>query len=246
MRLIGGWLRAGVMEDGAVNRPDFGTPQGGVISPILANLYLHHVIDLWFEKKIQKALRKKAHLFRYADDAVFCFESRKDAEQVFELLRERLAKFGLKLNAGKTRLIRFKRWAEQDQAGRPETFHFLGFTHHVGRTRAGKFTVKRRTMAKRPGRAKKRVTQWCRKNRHLTVIEQQAGLNQILRGHYGYYGITGNSYCLEHFYGHVVRTWRCWLDRRGRRSSMPWSRFKGLLLGLPLARPKIVQSVYAT
>lgn len=245
-RLVGRWLRAGVMEEGAVKRSDLGTPQGGVISPILANLYLHHVIDLWFEKGIKKTLREEAYLFRYADDAVFCFESRKDAEEVLELLRERLSKFSLKLHADKTRLIRFGRWAEEDGGGRPETFHFLGFTHHVGRTRTGKFTVKRRTMVKRLGRAKKRVTEWCRRNRHLKVDEQRAGLNEILRGHYGYYGITGNFRCLEHFYGHVKRTWRSWLDRRGRRGSMPWDRYNEVLRRLPLVRPTIVHSVYAT
>jgi RNA-directed DNA polymerase len=245
-RLIGRWLRAGVMEDGAVTRTDLGTPQGGVISPILGNLYLHHVIDLWFEKKVKKTLQKESYLFRYADDAVFCFESRKDAEEVLELLRERLSKFGLKLNAGKTRMIRFGRWAEEDEGSRPETFHFLGFTHHVGRTRAGKFTVKRRTMAKRLGRAKRRVTDWCRQNRHLKVNEQRDGLNAILRGHNGYYGITGNYECLEHFYLHVTRTWRSWLDRRGRRGSMPWDRFNEVLKRLPLVRPTIVHSVYAT
>ena len=245
-RLVGRWLRAGVTEEGAVKRTDLGTPQGGVISPILANLYLHHVIDLWFEKKIKKTLSKEAYLFRYADDAVFCFESRKDAEEVLELLRERLSKFSLKLHAGKTRMIRFGRWAEEDGGGRPETFHFLGFTHHVGRTRAGKFTVRRRTTVKRLGRAKKRVTEWCRRNRHLKVDEQRAGLNEILRGHYGYYGITGDSLCPAHFYGHVKRTWRSWLDRRGHRGSMPWDRFNEVLGRLFLERPTIVHSVYAT
>lgn len=245
-RLIGKWLHAGVLEEGAIKRSPSGTPQGGVISPILANIYLHYVLDLWFERKIKRRLRGQAYLFRYADDVVFCFEHQEDAEQVAELLRERLSRFGLKLNATKTRLIRFGRKAQGPEGGRPETFNFLGFTHCCGKTRKGYFTVKRRTMKTRLSRAMQRVTEWCRKNRHRPVVEQWTRLNQGLRGHYNYYGITGNWQQLQHFHDHVVRTWRKWLERRGRRGSMPWYRYKELLARLPLVRPRIVHSEYAT
>lgn len=245
-RLIGKWLHAGVFEEGALSHPSSGTPQGGVISPVLANIYLHYVLDLWFDKRVKRSLRGEARLFRYADDVVFCFEHEEDARRVAELLRERLLKFGLRLNDTKTKLIRFGRGAEGPDGGKPESFNFLGFTHVCGKTRKGKFTVKRRTIASRNHQAMRRVTEWCRKNRHLPVAEQQARLNRGLRGHYNYYGITGNSHCLQLFYDHVVATWRKWLERRGRRGSMPWYRFRELLERLPLVRPFIAHSVYAT
>jgi len=233
-------------EEGAISHPSSGTPQGGVISPILANIYLHYVLDLWFEKRIKRSLRGEAYLFRYADDVVLCFEHEEDARRVSELLRERLLKFGLRLNDTKTKLIRFGRGAKGSDGGKPESFNFLGFTHVCGKTRKGKFTVKRRTMRSRLHRSMRRVTEWCRQNRHMPVAEQQARLNRGLRGHYNYYGITGNSQCLQQFYDHVVATWRKWLDRRGRRGSMPWYRFWQLLDRLPLVRPFIAHSVYAT
>ena len=245
-RLIGKWLHAGVLEEGAISHPSSGTPQGGVISPVLANIYLHYVLDLWFEKEIKRSLPGEAYLFRYADDVVFCFEHEADAQRVSELLRERLLKFGLRLNDTKTKLIRFGREAKGSDGGKPESFNFLGFTHVCGKTRKGKFTVKRRTMKSRIHRAMRRVTEWCRANRHLPLVEQQARLNRGLRGHYNYYGITGNSHCLQQFYDHVVSTWRKWLERRGRRGSMPWYRFRELLERLPLVRPFIAHSVYAT
>jgi RNA-directed DNA polymerase len=244
-RLIGKWLHAGIFEEGAISHPSSGTPQGGVISPILANIYLHYVLDLWFEKRVKRTLLGEAYLFRYADDVVLCFERREDAHRVTELLRERLSQFGLKLNAQKTRLIRFGRGADGPDDGKSETFNFLGFTHCCGETRNGQFTVKRRTMGTRLDRAKRRMTVWCRDNRHLPIAEQRTRLNAKLRGHYGYYGITGNSHRLQQFYDHVIRTWRNWLDRRGRRGSMPWYRFRALLRRLPLDRPRIVHSVYA-
>ena len=244
-RLIGKWLHAGVLDEGAISHPTSGTPQGGVISPILANIYLHYAIDLWFEKRIKRSLRGEAHLFRYADDVVFCFEHEEDARAVAKLLSERLLKFGLRLNQTKTKLIRFGRGAKGPSGGKPESFNFLGFTHVCGKTRKGKFMVKRRTMKNRLQRAMRKVTEWCRTNRHRPVAEQQRRLNQGLRGHYNYYGITGNFQRLSQFYAHVVSTWRKWLGRRGRRGSMPWYRFRELLERLPLVRPFIAHSVYA-
>lgn len=243
-RLIGKWLHAGVLEEGAISHPSSGSPQGGVISPVLANIYLHYVLDLWFEKRIKRSLRGEAYLFRYADDVVLCFEREEDARQVSELLRARLLKFGLRLNEQKTKLIRFGRGAKGPGNGKTESFDFLGFTHVCGKTRKGKFTVKRRTRKSRLHRAMRRATEWCRNNRHLPVAEQQKRLNRGLRGHYNYYGITGNFHGLQQFYDHVVSTWRKWLDRRGRRGSMPWYRFRELLVRLPLERPFVAQSVY--
>lgn len=244
-RLIGKWLHAGVLDEGAISHPSSGTPQGGVISPVLANIYLHYVLDLWFERKIKRSLRGEAYLFRYADDVVFCFEHEEEARRVAELLRERLLRFGLRLNETKTKLIRFGRGAKRADGGKPESFNFLGFTHVCGKSRKGKFIVKRRTMKSRLHRAMRKATEWCRTNRHLPVAEQQRRLNRGLRGHYQYYGITGNFQGLSQLYEHVVSTWRKWLGRRGRRGSMPWHRFRELLQRLPLVRPFIAHSVYA-
>jgi group II intron reverse transcriptase/maturase len=244
-QLIGKWLHAGVMEAGEHQRTDRGTPQGGVISPLLANIYLHYVLDLWFEKRVRRELRGEAYLFRYADDVLMCFQREDDARQVAAHLRERLAKFGLKLNEAKTRLLRFGRGADGPNGGKPESFDFLGFTHCCATSRKGTFIVKRRTMGKRLGRAMRRVTQWCRTYRHMRVTEQAAHLNAVLRGHYGYYGITGNIQRLSQFYNHVRRTWQKWLRRRGKKGSMPWERYTQLLKRWPLELPRIVHSVYA-
>jgi RNA-directed DNA polymerase len=244
-QLIGKWLHAGVMERGEYQRTDRGTPQGGVISPLLANIYLHYVLDLWFEKRVRRKLRGEAYLYRYADDVLMCFEREDDARQVAEQLRERLAQYDLKLNEAKTRLIRFGRGAQGPDGGRPETFDFLGFTHYCGKSRTGKFIVKRRTMGKRLSRAMRRVTTWCREHRHWPVVEQARHLNAVLRGHYGYYGITGNYQRLNQYYEHVRKTWRKWLGRRGKKGSMPWTRYTQLLQSWPLLRPRIVHSVYA-
>jgi len=247
LRLVAKWLHAGVFEDGVVSHPDTGTPQGGVISPILANVYLHYALDLWAEKVMRQQLRGEFYMVRYADDVVFAFQYQDDAARFAEALRERLGKFGLRLNEAKTRLIEFGRFAAGNAARRnqkPETVDFLGLTHICGTSRTGRFTVLRRTAAKRFRRAISRVAVWCRANRHLAVPVQWQYLCSVLRGHYQYYGVTGNLGSLRRFRQRLTRTWRKWLNRRSQRGRMPWERFLAVLQRYPLPVAWLPHSVY--
>jgi len=247
LRLIAKWLHAGVVEDGGVFHPETGTPQGGVISPILANVYLHYALDLWAEKVMRRQLRGEFYMTRYADDVVFAFQYRDDAARFAEALRERLGKFGLRLNEAKTRLIEFGRFAAGNAARRnqkPETFDFLGFTHICGVSRKGRFKVLRQTASKRLRRAISRVAAWCREHRHLPVPVQWRYLCSVLRGHYQYYGVTGNFRSLRDFRLQLRRAWRKWLDRRSQRGRMSWERFAAVLLRYPLPAAWLPHSVY--
>jgi RNA-directed DNA polymerase len=247
-RLIGKWLKAGVLEAGSVSYPDAGSPQGGVVSPLLANVYLHYVLDMWFRQEVQPRLRGRAHLIRYADDFVILFTHEEDARRVMEVLPKRFGKYGLALHPDKTRLIPFRRPPRKasgerlDRNARPGTFDLLGFTHYWGRTRWGGWAVMRKTATKRLSRAVRSIAQWCREHRHRPVSEQHAILSQKVRGHYAYYGITGNARALKGFLCAVHRAWRRWLDRRNRRREMTWDRFNRLLRRYPLPPPKIVHS----
>lgn len=249
LRLVGKWLKAGVLEEGRHLRPETGSPQGGVISPLLSNLYLHEVLDEWFEQVVQPRLRGRSAWIRYADDGLLVFEREEDARRVLAVLHKRFEKFGLKLHPEKTRLVRFQRprlSGGPTAAGgsRPGTFRFLGFTHYWGRSRRGNWVVKRKTAADRFSRAMVAVKEWCRRNRHLSLEEQQRMLSQKLRGHYGYYGIVGNSEALGRFRYEVLRTWRNWLCRRSGRARIPWDRWNRLAeryaLPLPRIRPPAV------
>jgi len=244
-RTIGKWLNAGVLEGGALRRSQGGTPQGGVISPLLANIYLHHVLDVWFTETVMPRLNSRAFIVRYADDAVLVFENESDAKRVLHVLPKRFGKYGLRLHPDKTRLVDFRR---PKRDGRPPSggggFSMLGFTHYWGRSRKGRPVVKRKTAAKSMSRALKRIGQWCRWHRHRSVADQHAALVRKVRGHYAYFGVTGNSRSLSNFVRQVERRWRYWLARRGGRRSMPWERFSQLLKRLPLPAPRIVHSVY--
>ncbi len=246
-RLIGKWLKAGVLEKGSLSYPEAGSPQGGVISPLLANVFLHYVLDTWFRQEVQPRLRGRAHLIRYADDFVILFSHEEDARRVMEVLPKRFGKYGLALHPDKTRLVPFRRprYPAHGSGGgnhRPGTFDLLGFTHYWGRTRRGGWAVMRKTASKRLSRAVRSIAQWCRLNRHLPIAEQQAKLAQKMRGHYAYYGITGNARALHWFLWAVSRAWRKWLNRRDRRRVMLWARFSRLLKRYPLPWPKIVHS----
>ena len=250
LRLIGKWLKAGVLEEGNVSYPEAGTPQGGVISPLLANIYLHEVLDAWFEREVKPRMRGRAFLIRYADDAVMGFTLEGDARRVLEVLPKRFGRYGLKLHPEKTRLVPFhqppRRRRKRGEGGRerPGTFDFLGFTHYWGRSRKGNRVVKRRTASSRLSRALQRIAQWCRRNRHLKVKEQHRILSQKLRGHYGYYGITGNFLSISLFRYWVIRTWHKWLSRRNRQGPMPWEVFARLLERYPLPPATVAHSVY--
>jgi group II intron reverse transcriptase/maturase len=248
-RTIDKWLKAGVLEGQSLWYPDAGTPQGGVISPLLANIYLHEVLDRWFEQEVKPRLRGKAFIIRYADDAVLGFERVEDAQRVMAVLPKRFGKYGLALHPAKTRLLDFRkppgRASRGDGASNKHehrSFDMLGFTHFWGRSLKRNWIVKRKTAKGRFTRALRRVAEWCRKNRHLKVKEQHAALVRKLRGHYAYYGITGNADALNRFRQHVECVWQKWLNRRSARNHMPWARFKRLLLRYPLPPIRIVHS----
>ncbi|HWB43887.1 MAG TPA: group II intron reverse transcriptase/maturase [Hyphomicrobiaceae bacterium] len=252
LRLIGKWLNAGVMEEGVVYHPKTGTPQGGVISPLLANVFLHEVLDLWFEQEVKPRLKGKAFLIRYADDAVAVFELETDARKVLEVLPKRFGKYGLRLHPEKTRLVRFHR---PKKAGRnddpppppPESFDLLGFTHHWGRSRKGNWVIQRKTAMSRFSRARQRISMWCRANRHLPIREQHAMLRAKLRGHDAYYGITGNGRSLSQLRYWVTRDWLKWLRRQSRAAARRnWEWMERLLRVFPLPPPRVVHSVLPT
>jgi group II intron reverse transcriptase/maturase len=249
LRLIDKWLNAGVMENGEVVQVESGTPQGGVISPLLANIYLHEVLDVWFAEEVLPRLQGRAALFRYADDAVMLFSSEVDARRVLEVLPKRFGKYGLTLHPEKTKLVAFRRPDQQRDGegdGTRGTFDLLGFTHHWGKSRSGKWVVKQRTSRERLGRAVERVAAWCRKNQHKSIDEQHGTLVQKLRGHYGYYGITGNYDALARFLYEVVCLWRKWLNRRSQKAKMGWEKMKRLLQRRPLPEPRVRRAVPIT
>lgn len=240
LRLIGKWLNAGVLEGTVLTHPDAGTPQGGVISPLLANIYLHEVLDEWFVREVKPRLNGHAFLVRYADDFVIVFAQEEDARCVMRVLPERFGKYGLTLHPEKTRLVEFCRPdRKSDDDDDPGSFDLLGFTHHWGLSRNGKWIVRQRTAKDRLGRALKRVSDWCRTHRHDPIKEQWKSLGLKLRGHFSYYGITGNYEALERFRYEVTKRWQKWLSRRSQRP-MPWARMNQLLERYPLPRPVIV------
>ena len=242
-RLIGKWLKAGVMEDGNISYPDSGSPQGGVISPVLANVYLHYVLDMWFEEIVKPQLSGSAKLIRFADDFVIVLTNQKDAIQVMEMLPGRFGEYGLSVHPEKTRLIDFRHPSHsgrtRDGANKPDTFDLLGFTHYWGKSRKGNWTVMKKTMSGRLTRAVQSIYQWCRSYRHLPVGEQWKKLCQKLRGHYAYYGVTGNGRMLRNFRHEARRAWRKWLSRRNRERKMTWEKFERLEKRYPLPLPKI-------
>ena len=242
-RAVGKWLNAGVMEDGAVRRPEKGTPQGGVISPLLANIYLHKVLDIWFEKDVRPRLRRDAFLVRYADDAVLCFENEDDARRVMEVLPRRLERYGLELNEQKTQLVAFVPPAsDEDRRSGDRTFDFLGFTHFWRRSRTGRWIVSKKTSKVRFTRSLRSVNEWCRRHRHWSIDDQQKMLDRKLMGHYAYFGVIGNSRALARFHYEVRRRWRYWLNRRSNRAGVTWARFARLQARYPLAAPRVMQS----
>ncbi len=241
LRIIGKWLNAGVMEAGSIMHPALGTPQGGVISPLLANVYLHEVLDTWFERDVRPRLKGKqrARLVRYADDAVLVFSWDDDARRVLEVLPKRFGRYGLSLHPDKTRLVDFRRTDRGNLTG-PGSFDFLGFTHHWGLSLRGRWVVKQRTAKDRLGRALHQVRQWCRAHRHDPLRAQQQALARKLRGHYSYFGITSNSWQLAHFYRETQRIWRKWLSRRSNAGYVDWPHMFALLERFPLPPPRIV------
>jgi group II intron reverse transcriptase/maturase len=240
-RTINKWLKAGILEDGELTYPSDGTPQGGVISPLLANIYLHEVLDTWFHRDVLPCLRGRAFLVRFADDFVIAFSNEEDARRVLEVLPKRFARYGLTVHPEKTRLVRFVRPDPEDRGDGTGSgsFDLLGFTHFWTRSVKGHWVVKRGTSKSRFSRALKAVDRWCRRNRHRKVREQHAELVVKLRGHYNYYSIRGNSPALNRFVWFVERSWKRWLGRRSQRGYISWRRFKAIMRVYPLPRPRI-------
>lgn len=241
--LIRRWLKAGVMEDGAVHPSEEGTPQGGSISVLLSNLYLHYVLDLWFERVVRGRLRGEARLVRYIDDFVICFQYREDALRVENALRRRLGKFGLTLEPTKTKLVEFGLFAQR-HAGkrgrrRPETIYFLGLTLYCTCNRKGNFKVGMRTEKSRLKRSLASLQDLMRQIRHYAIKEQVGEINAVLRGHYAYYGVAGNLRSLLKVYQAVQRYWRKMLCSRSRDGRLNWDRFNQIKERNPLLRPKL-------
>ena len=244
-RAIGKWLNAGVMESGEVSHPDRGTPQGGVISPVLSNLYLHEVLDVWFEHEVKPRLLGRAFEIRFADDAALVFEREEDARRVLAVLSKRFAKYGLRLHPEKTCLVDFRSPPRAGRGGsqRECSFGLLGFTHYWGRSRKGRWVVQRKTAQDRFTRALREIGCWCQAHRHWPVAAQQAALHRKLKGHYAYYGITGNGRALACFLYEVRRLWRKWLHRRSWHERMTWEKFGRLVARYPLPQPRVVHSI---
>jgi group II intron reverse transcriptase/maturase len=243
LNLIRKWLKAGILDtDGQVLHPGAGTPQGGIVSPVLANLYLHHALDLWFERVVRPRCRGEAHLCRYADDFVCAFQLRSDAERFFAVLPQRLAKFSLQVAPEKTQVLRFSRF-------HPSMRHratFLGFELYWWRDRGGTPRVMRRTARKKLQGARRRITDWIKSHRHLRGRDFIQGLNRRLVGHYNYYGLRGNSQDLWRFFRHAVTCAFKWLNRRGgKRASFTWPAFNRALAKLGIAKPRITEKPFA-
>lgn len=237
LRLIRKWLKAGVLDtDGQVRHPATGTPQGGIISPILANVYLHYVLDLWFHKVFKPRCRGEACLIRYADDFVCAFQYQEDAERFYRELGERLSKFGLEMSVEKTRVLEF---SPRLNLGKT-SFDFLGFEFRWGRDRKGKPHLKRRTSRKRQRDSLKRFTEWCREKCRYSCQELFRELNAKLRGYYNYYGVVGNYASLKQFYEQAMRILYKWLNRRSQRRSYNWAGFRELLKHYRVEQPRIV------
>jgi len=263
-RLIGKWLKAGVLEDGSIHYNDEGTPQGGIVSPMLSNIYLHEAIDKWFAEVVQPRLRGRSFMVRFADDVVLGFENKVEAEKVLSALSRRFEKYGLELHPEKTRLLYFGKpgkFSDSDsdsesdddrgkdgntKGPRQRSFDFLGFTHYWGKSLKGKWVVKRKTASKKLREKLKKMNEWCKKYRHYPIGYQYEKLCQKLKGHYAYYGITGNMRGMQRYLDKVKRIWKKWLCRRSWKNKLNWEEFNVFLTQrCPLPPAKVVHSIYA-
>jgi len=247
LRLVGKCLHVGVLDGATYAEPDTGTAQGSVLSPLLGNVYLHYVLDLWFEREVKPRLRGEAHLVRYADDFVMTFETKDDAERVMEVLGKRMGRFGLTLHPTKTRLLPFRRPPAGQLGGKgPATFDFLGFTLYWRRSRSGRWGMTCKTRTVRLRRSVMAITAWCRRHRHLPVRTQHAALTRRIQGHVNYFGVSGNFRSLLLFVNEVERAWYKWLRRRSQQAHLDWEGFRRLLERMPLPRPSIKVRIWGT
>ena len=241
-KMIDKWLKAGILEDNQLRYPKEGTPQGGIISPLLSNIYLHYVLDEWFTETIQPLLKGKSFVVRYADDFVMGFEYADDAKRVMAVLPKRFVKFDLELHPGKTKIIDLNK---RERGNR--SFDFLGFTHFLGVTRKGKYVLKRKTSRKKLTNAITNIGQWIKQHRHEKLDILINGINAKLRGHYNYYGITFNIRSITSYYRQVVLLLHKWLNRRGGKPNWQWERYVLLINKWnPLLKPKVYHSYCST
>jgi len=243
LRLIGKWLNAGVMEEGILSYPGKGTPQGGVISPVLSNIFLHHVLDGWFSKEVMPRMRGRCFIIRWADDFIIGCELESDAKRIMEVLPKRFNRFGLALNPEKTTVIPFKKPSSKEKGKGKATFDFLGFTFYWSKSRRGYWVIKKKTVRKRLARFMKKLWQWCRENRHEPIKEQYKELCSKLRGYYQYYGVRGNYKALEMVFEHAERAWRFWLSRRSHKGGISWGKFEVIRSSFPFPKPRIVHNI---
>lgn len=242
-KLVDKWLKAGVTEQGQWRRGTVGTPQGGVISPLLSNIFLHEVVDEWFEEMLKPNLYGKAFMVRYADDFVMGFSDKRDARRVMKVLGKRMDKYGLSLHPEKTKLISYCKPNHKDKKSRQGSFDFLGFTHYWGRSKKGRWVVQRKTSQKSMSKSLKQVRAWCKANMHENLTDQWLKLTAKLNGHYGYFGITQNGRSLQNYQNEVKRIWKYWLNRRSDKGKKTWDEFAGILEIFPLPPPRIVHKV---
>jgi RNA-directed DNA polymerase len=249
LRIIKRFLKAGIMEQGKWENSEAGAPQGGLISPIISNIYLHYVLDFWFDKVVKKHSKGEAYIIRFADDFVCCFQYRDDAEKFYAGLKERLSKFNLEVAAEKSKIIEFGRFAENNLAKKgqtPDKFDFLGFTHYCGKSKTGKFRVKRITSKKKMKTKLKKIKKWMRENINKPVVELIKELNIKLKGHYNYYGITDNTPGIKKYAYVVRRALFRHINRRRQGKPCDFLKFEKLMTKFPLAIPKIRVNIYST
>jgi RNA-directed DNA polymerase len=245
LRLIGKCLHVGVLDGEAVVAPESGTAQGSVLSPLLGNVYLHYVLDLWFETEVKTRLHGEAILLRYCDDFIIGFEREDDARRVVAVLDKRMGCFGLALHPDKTRLLPFRRPPKSQQSGKgPATFDFLGFTFYWARTRKGHWRMACKTRRASLRGAKASIYDWCRRHRHLSIKDQHAALHRRLRGHFNYFGVSGNYKSMMRLVEATKRSWYKWLRRRSQRRRLNWERFNDMLRWWPLPRPRITVRIW--
>ncbi len=240
LRLIMKWLKAGILDiDGKIINPQNGCPQGSSVSPILANIYLHYALDLWFEKIVKPACKGDAYICRLADDFICGFNKGKDAERFYKVLGKRLGKFKLELAEEKTNILRFSRFNKEDS----KSFEFLGFEFRWGVTLKGKDTIKRRTSRSKLRKSIKAFNLWCKQNRDNRIKKIVEMLNSKYRGYFNYYGVIGNAKGLNQFYGQSLKILYKWMNRRSQRKSFNWEEFKKKMIWYGLIKPKVVERV---
>ena len=245
LRLIGKCLNVGVLDGEQYLAPETGTTQGSALSPLLGNVYMHYILDTWFEQEVRPRMRGKAQIIRYADDFIMCFEREEDARRVMLVLGKRLGRFGLTLHPDKTRLVPFLRPPRSQQGGQgPGTFDLLVFTIFWRRTLRGRWMMGAKTRSARLRRSIMAVYDWCRHHRHLPIKEQHAALVRRIRGHYNYFGVNGNMRCLGHLEHMATKAWYKWLRRRSQRKHLTWERFAEILTVYPLPRPHVAVQIW--